>query len=65
MYRLMWPQQVIGNAYRRLLDEWLPDSSEAVAQRLCMELYSNTAGEKAPEHLVMDFCVPLQTLRAG
>jgi len=65
MYRLVGPHEGIGPAYRRLFDEWVAGSGEIVAQRPCMELYRNTPGETAPEHLVTDLCVPVQARRAG
>ena len=65
VFRLVGPHEGIGQAYRRLFGEWVPGSGEVVAQRPCMELYRNTPGETAPEHLVTDLCVPLQTPRVG
>ena len=65
MYRLVGPHEGIGQAYRRLFDEWLPGSGEAVAQRPCMELFRSAPWEKEAEHLVTDLCVPLLTPRAG
>ena len=65
VYRVVGPHEGIGQAYRRVFEEWLADSGEGVAQRPCMELYRNTPGETAPAHLVTDLCVPLQTPRAG
>ena len=65
MYRLVGPHEGIGQAYRRLFDEWVADSDEIVAQRPCMELYRNTPRETAPELLVTDLCVPVQARQAG
>ena len=65
VYRLVGPHVGMGQAYRRLFDEWLPDSGQTVAQRPCMELYRNTPGETSPERLVTDLCVPLQAPQAG
>ena len=65
VYRLMGPHEGIGPAYRRLFNEWLPGSGEAVAQRPCMELYRNTTGETEKEHLVTDLYLPLQSPSAG
>ena len=65
VFRLVGPHEGIGQAYRRLFDDWLASSGEIVAQRPCMELYRNTPGETAPEYLVTDLCVPLQKLRKG
>lgn len=65
VHRLVGPHERIGQAYRRLFDEWLPGSGESVAQRPCMELYRNMPSETAPENLVTDVCVPLQKPRKG
>ena len=59
VYRLTGPYEGIAGAYRRLFEEWLPDSGESVADRPCMELYRRERAETSPEHLVTDLCVPL------
>ena len=65
VFRLVGPHEGIGQAYRRLFDEWLPGSGEVVAQRPCMELYRNTPWDTAAENLVTDLCLPLQKPRKG
>ena len=59
VHRLVGPQDEIGEAYRRLFEEWLPGSGETVAERPCMELYRNTVAEVVAKRLITDLCVPL------
>lgn len=59
VHRLVGPHEEIGEAYRRLFEEWLPASSETVAERPCMELYRNTPEEVIAKRLITDLCVPL------
>ena len=63
VYRLVGPHEGIAGAYRRLFEEWLPDSGEVTAERPCMELYRNTPAEVTTEHLITDLCVPLRERR--
>ena len=65
VYRLKGPYEGIGDAYRRLFEEWLPGSGEAADARPCVELYRNTPLETAPEHLITDLCVPLRQAPGG
>lgn len=59
VHRLVGPHEEIGEAYRRLFEEWLPASGETVAGRPCMELYRNTVAEVVAKRLITDLCVPL------
>ena len=60
VHRLVGPYEGIGEAYRRLFDEWLPGSGETAAERPCMELYRNSPAKIAATYLITDLCVPLQ-----
>ncbi len=65
VFRLTGPHEGIGEAYRRLFEEWLPKSGELVAAQPCMELYRNTPRETAPARLITDLCLPLQAPPSG
>ena len=55
----MGPYEAIGETYRRLFEEWLPESGETAAERPCMELYRNSPAEVVAANLITDLCVPL------
>ncbi len=65
VHRLAGPHEGIGEAYRRLFDEWLPGSGETAAERPCMELYRNSPAEVEATRLITDLCVPLEEPRPG
>lgn len=55
----------IPEAYRRLFGLWLPQSGEELDDRPCMEIYCNSPLDTAPEQLVTDLCLPLQSASKG
>ncbi len=59
VHRHVGPHEKIGDAYRRLFEEWLPGRGENVAEGPCMELYRNTPSEVVGTRLITDLCVPL------
>ena len=61
VHRLTGPYEGIARAYRRLFEEWLPESGEKLAEGPCMELYRHAQAETPPEKLATDLCVPLRT----
>ena len=60
VYRLTGPYDGIARAYGRLFEEWLPGSGESMGEGPCMELYRHAQGDRPPEKLVTDLCVPLR-----
>ncbi len=60
VYAYRGPYRGIAPTYRRLFEEWLPDSGEAVDDRPCMEVYRNTPLDTLEADLLTDLCVPLR-----
>lgn len=65
VHRLVGPYEGIGEAYRRLFEDWLPESGESAAERPCMELYRNSPAETVATRLITDLCIPLQEPPSG
>ena len=56
------PYEELGDAWARLMGEWLPASGERVASSagaVAFELYRNTPGDVPKEKLVTELYVPL------
>lgn len=49
----------LGDAWARLMGEWLPRSGERAANGPCFELYRNDPSDTPPEDLLTDLYVPL------
>ena len=64
VHRVTGPYGGIAKAYRRLFEDWLPASGEALADGPCMELYRHTQSHRLPEKLETDLCVPLRSSAA-
>ena len=53
------PYSTLGDAWSRLMGDWLPRSGERAANGPCLELYLNDPTTAAPEELLTDLYVPL------
>jgi len=60
VHRLVGPYERIGETYRRLFEDWLPESGETAAESPCMEFYRNSPAKLVATQLITDLCVPLQ-----
>lgn len=57
------PYRGIATTYRRLFEEWLPSSGEAIDDRPCMEVFRNSPLNTPEAELVTDLHVPLRVVR--
>lgn len=53
------PYEQLGDAWGRLMGEWLPSSGHRVGEGSSYEIYRNTPAEVPPEELVTELYVPL------
>jgi AraC family transcriptional regulator len=55
------PYQKLGEAYTRLLGQWLPRSGRELRSAPCFEVYLNDPQSTEPEDLLTDLYAPLQS----
>ena len=60
IYRHVGPYSGLGEAWRRMYAEWLPQSGREHAPSMSYELYVNSPAVTPPEELVTEICVPLK-----
>jgi AraC family transcriptional regulator len=53
------PYQELGDAWGRLMGEWLPKSGHRVGEGVCYEVYRNNPGQVPPAELLTELYVPL------
>jgi AraC family transcriptional regulator len=55
--------ETLGESYARLLGQWLPRSGRELRSTPCLEIYQNDPNSTAPEDLLTDIHVPLQSAK--
>ena len=65
VHTLRGPYDGIAQAYRRLFEDWPPESGEEPGGGPCMEIYRNALNETAPSELLTDLCAPLRPAARG
>lgn len=55
------PYSKLGEAYAKLLGEWLPRSGRALLSAPCFEMYLNDPNSTEPEDLIADIYAPLES----
>ena len=63
VYSHRGPYDDIPGIYRRLFQQWLPQSGEVMSCHPCMEIYFNSPYDTPADELLTDICLPLKPVQ--